>query len=199
MTTNNKRKICLHRRSSRSRGFTLVEMVTVVAVIFIVGAMALPHLQPLLVAQEANTAMDQVLDHLRYARETAIAQRRNVQVQFLGTNVMQLTRYEYNGSTTLLITLLLQNPIQYTTFPSLPDTPDGFGNANPIYFEGVATGPPVMLFQSDGTFVDSAGNLVNGTVFLGFPGNSGTARAVTILGATGRIRAYHASGSMWVQ
>lgn len=199
MSTAAKIKVGPHERSFCSQGFTLVEMVMVVLVIFIVAAMAILEFQPLLVAQQANTAMDQVMDQLRDARETAITQRRNVQVQFLGSNIMQLTRYEYNGSTTVLIRLLLQNPIQYTVFPSLPDTPDGFGNTSAIDFEGLASGPPVMLFQSDGTFVDNAGNLVNGTVFLGFPGNPGTARAITVLGATGRIRAYHASGSNWAQ
>jgi hypothetical protein len=38
---------------------------------------------------------------------------------------------------------------------------------------------------------------VNGTVFVGVPGLPYTARAVTILGATGRIRSYHWNGTTW--
>jgi prepilin-type N-terminal cleavage/methylation domain-containing protein len=180
-------------------GFTLVETVVVIALVLIVGAIAILQLQPLYAMEQANSAMDQVLGQMRYARETAIAQRRNIQVQFLNTNVVQLTRFEYNGAMTILSTLTLQAPVQFVVFPALPDTPDGFGNASAIYFEGLANGPPVMLFQSDGTFVDSAGNLVNGTVFLGVPGNQSTARAITILGATGRVRAYRAPSTGWVQ
>ena len=46
-------------------------------------------------------------------------------------------------------------------------------------------------------FVDGNGNPIDGTVFLGIPGLPGTARAVAVLGATGRIRQYHWDGNAW--
>jgi len=54
-----------------------------------------------------------------------------------------------------------------------------------------------MQFTTNGSFVDSGNTLVNGTVFLGIPGNQSTARAVTILGGTGRVREYHWDGAQW--
>jgi hypothetical protein len=54
-----------------------------------------------------------------------------------------------------------------------------------------------MKFTPSGTFIDAGNTLVNGTIFLGTPGNPMTARAVTILGATGRIRQYHWNGTTW--
>jgi hypothetical protein len=45
--------------------------------------------------------------------------------------------------------------------------------------------------------MDFNNNYVNGTVFLGLPGLKGTARAVTILGATGRVRPYYWDGTKW--
>jgi hypothetical protein len=72
------------------------------------------------------------LDQLRYARETAVAQRRNIQVQFVGINIITLTRFEIPSGATLLSTVPLQGWMQFTVFPALPDTPDGFGNASAI-------------------------------------------------------------------
>ena len=143
--------------------------------------------------------MDQVMGQLRSARGIAIAQRRNVQVQFVGTNVIQITRLNQPSGTTLLNTVPLQGLMQFFVFTTLPDTPDGFGNASAVYFEGLPGGPTMMLFQSDGTFVDNAGNVINGTVFLGVPTDITTARAVTVMGATGRIRAYRAPSQQWLQ
>ena len=84
----------------------------------------------------------------------------------------------------------------YTTFPGEPDTPDGYGNAGPIYFGGVNNGPAAgMIYQSDGTFAAATGIPINGTVFMGIADQPTTARAVTILGTTGRVRSYHISGT----
>jgi hypothetical protein len=54
-----------------------------------------------------------------------------------------------------------------------------------------------MKFSTTGAFIDGGNTLVNGTVFMGIPGRSSTARAISILGATGRVREYHWDGSQW--
>jgi hypothetical protein len=58
-----------------------------------------------------------------------------------------------------------------------------------------------MMFQSDGEFLDGATALpINGTVFLGIPGQQSTARAVTVLGTTGRVRGWKSNGAVaWYQ
>jgi hypothetical protein len=90
------------------------------------------------------------------------------------------------------------SPIQFCVC-SMPDTPDGFGNGGAIYFEGITNGPATgMWFQSDGELVDAATLLpINGTVFLGVSGQATAARAVTVLGTTGRVRAYRSTGVAW--
>ena len=85
----------------------------------------------------------------------------------------------------------------FTAAPAVPDTPMGFGNGAPIMFGGIAGGPPIMKFTTNGSFIDAGNTLVNGTVFLGIAGKPSTARAVTILGATGRVRQYHYDGTQW--
>ena len=72
---------------------------------------------------------------------------------------------------------------------------DSFGNAAAVDFRGASR----LFFLSDGTFVDLQGNPLNGSIFLGIPKHPETARAVTILGATGRVRAYRWTGSQWIQ
>jgi len=64
-----------------------------------------------------------------------------------------------------------------------------------VYFRGST----LLMFLSDGTFVDAQGNPLNGSVFLGLNNHPETARAVTVLGATGRVRGYRWTGSRWIQ
>jgi Tfp pilus assembly protein FimT len=180
----------------RNRGFTIVELLTVITIIMIVVAISIIKLQPVLQEQNANAAMAQVTTQLRIAREEAVAERRNVQVQFVGTNSIQLTEINTGvvgaGANQILSTTTLPSGAQFVVFSTLPDTPDAFGNAGAIEFESVVGGPNAgMMFQSDGTFADmGTGNPINGTVFVGLPGQAATARAVTVLGASGRIRQY---------
>jgi prepilin-type N-terminal cleavage/methylation domain-containing protein len=199
-------KLKARRTGENARGFSMVEMVVVIAIALVVMSIALIRVQPALLQIHANTAKDQVQSALRQARETAISDRRNVQVEFLTNppglssgNYVRLTRKGGGfGPDIVLLALPIQNSVVFTTFNGLPDTPDAYGNAAPIYFGGVANGPAAgMFYQSDGTFVTSTGVLINGTVFMGVPNQPSTARAVTILGATGRVRSYHISGTTW--
>jgi prepilin-type N-terminal cleavage/methylation domain-containing protein len=186
------------RERNSERGFSLIEMLIVIAIIMIIAAMAIVQLQPSLQRNRANAAMAQVKNSLRQGREAAISDRRTVQVQFftgapcnVGTACIVLTRLDPPANTpTIILTLPIQASVQFTQFPGEPDTPDAYGNGSPIYFGGVANGPPTMEFQSDGSFTDGNGNVIVGTVFLGIPNFPSSATAVTILGGTGRIHSY---------
>src|SRR6267378_315278 len=67
----------------------------------------------------------------------------------------------------------------------------------PVVENFMIGGPPIMKFSTTGAFIDGGNSLVNGTVFLGIPGKPSTARAISILGATGRVREYHWDGTQW--
>jgi Tfp pilus assembly protein FimT len=183
----------------------MVELLTVITMIMIVVAISIIKLQPILQEQGANAAIAQVVTQLRIAREEAVAERRDVQVQFIGTNSIQLTEINTNvvgaGANQVISTTTLTSGAQFVVFPTVPDTPDLFGNAGAIEFESVVGGPNAgMMFQSDGTFADmGTGNPINGTVFVGIPGIATTARAVTVLGASGRIRQYKGNPGGWLK
>jgi len=172
------------------RGFSTVELLVVIAVIGLMVAATVPQMQPLVQQLHANTATSQVLSQLRLARQTSIAQRRSIQVQFLGNNEIKFVRNEVPNGQTVVCDLFLDGNVQFLLVPSMPDTPDGYGNNNPVEFAGLGGGPNVMQFQSDGTFVDGNGNPINGTVFLGIPNFPSSARAITVLGTTGRVHSF---------
>jgi prepilin-type N-terminal cleavage/methylation domain-containing protein len=180
-------------------GFSLLEVSVVIALSFTLMAMATLQLRSLVPAMRANAAMNQVVSQLRIARELAIAQRRNVQILFPGANQIQLQRFERPVGVTLLPPVFFEGGAQFTVFPGLPDTPSGFGNAGALVFGGIVGGPTTMQFLSDGTFADGNGQPINGTIFVGVPNQPATARAVTVLGATGRFRPYSWKGSKWVE
>src|SRR6267143_1225751 len=181
------------------RGFSLLEILTAVAIISIVLAMAMLNYGSILPNFKANSAMDQLLYQLRSARERAIAHRREVQVQFIGTNQLQITEIWLVGTAPVDKPVSFEGGAQFIVFPSVPDIPApfNFGNTAPVYFEGLSGGPPIMKFSTTGAFIDGGNTLVNGTVFMGIPGRPSTARAISILGATGRVREYHWDGSQW--
>ena len=181
------------------RGFSLLEILTAVAVISVVLGMAMLNYGSILPNFKANSAMDQLLYQLRSARERAIAHRREVQVQFIGTNQLQITEIWPVGTAPVDKPVSFEGGAQFIVFPSVPDIPApfNFGNIAPVYFGGLSGGPPIMKFSTTGAFIDGGNTLVNGTVFMGIPGRSSTARAISILGATGRVREYHWDGTQW--
>jgi len=202
------------QRSARERGFSMIELCIVAVIFAIVSAIAILQYRPALRVADADTAMRQVLDQLRQAREYAVANRRYVQVTFPldANNNPEIQITQKNSITNaawadvVLSTVHIQTPPTYTVLPAgMPDTPDGFGKASAIEFNGAnagAGGAELIYFQSDGELVDSVTFLpVNGTVFLG--GGAGSTamppRAVTVVGTTGRVRGWKSTNTGWIQ
>jgi Tfp pilus assembly protein FimT len=182
------------RRQHEEAGFSMIEAVIVVCLMLVVSGFALLNVAAVLPGLGANSAMQQTVAQLRRGRELAIAQRRNIELKFLGTNQIQLLRYDVPTGTTVLSTVTLDGKNDFRLFSGIPDTPDAFGNASAVSFSG----PASWMFLSNGTLIDSDSNPVNGSIYLGQAGYSNTARAVTILGATGRVRNYTWTKNTWV-
>ena len=185
--------------SERPGGFSLLEALVAISIIMIVSGMAIMNFSSVIPNHKANSAMDQVLSQLRSARARAISHRSEVQVQFVGTNQLTISEIWLKGAPPPPTTVTFEGGATFMVFPGLPDIPApyNFGNTGPIFFGGGSTPPPIMKFTTNGSFINGGNALVNGTVFLGIPGNSRTARAVSILGATGRVRQYHWDGTQW--
>jgi prepilin-type N-terminal cleavage/methylation domain-containing protein len=182
-------------------GFSLLEILVVVAIMGTVAAMAIMVSPSFTQHARAESGIAQATDALRLARETAISQRRNVLMQFVGLTAIRTVRQDIGANgvvtgTTVLNTVEFENRVQFRLQPGVPNTPDGF----PVNGTATAFGAsPTRMFTSEGTFVDQQGDPLNGTLFLSVPGDPTSARAITIFGPTALIRAWRWNGQEWVE
>jgi prepilin-type N-terminal cleavage/methylation domain-containing protein len=176
----------------RESGFSLIEMLVVVGLVGIVSSVALVQMKTTMAVLDADAASSMVVSELAYARQVAVDQRRNVLVEFVGTNEVRVTRNETGGDTTVLDDIMLPSGYVFGLPGGIGDTPDGFGNAAAVSFNTGTSG----TFHGDGTFEDAANVLLNGTVFT-IGGGNGSARAITLSGSTGHIKQYWIQGTGW--
>src|SRR4051812_39843758 len=177
-------------------GFTLIEMMVVVTVGIILAAAAVPVSSNFISTSRADASAIAVLDALETARDRSVAERRNFEVAFVAPNHIVVRRDEVpSGIQTLISDTVMENGQQYVKYAGLADTPDHFGNASAVTIGG--TGP--WMFTSDGSFIDSNGDVANGTIFLGVPNQPATARAVTVYGVTGLMRSWKWRGTKWFE
>ena len=191
-----------HGRGLAQAGFTMIEILVVVGIIAIVALIAIPVSQQMITWARADSANEFTIRAIQAARDRAIAERRNIQVTFISPNKIRLERQEVDttGATTGLTTIsevILENGQIFTRFSGgANNTPDAFSyDSSATTFGGTAP----FMFTSDGTFIDSAGDVVNGTVFVGMPNQPMTARAVTVFGVSGLLRAWKWRGGNWVK
>jgi len=186
------------------RGFSLIEMMIVVALILIVTAFSIMTIRPALQQNDVTEGFNQTLMALRQARDTAVAQRQIYIVTLSNAVVPNSITITQASTGTVMNTYFLPTDVAFLALAGLPTsptafpkTPDGFGaGATAIDFDQAIAGgvKNVVYFYPDGSAQDAAGNINNGVVYLALTGNAGyinTTRAITLWGATGRLRAWH--------
>ena len=125
----------------------------------------------------------------RQARAFAVDNRCPYEVAFVDDDTVELSRVDPQG-TVLVASLDLPDGITFRVEPGLPtnrdSTPDGLGAAQAVDFNGETT----VFFQPDGSALDPSGDLSNGVVYFSWAGELDSCRAVTLFGATGRIKGW---------
>lgn len=179
---------------SSERGFSFMEIVVVVAIIGIMGALAAGVTMTSVNASKADSSTSALMNVIELARNQSTSQRRDFQVIFTAPNQIQVFRLDLPSGSTLIANRYLENGQTFTRFGGVPDTPDAFGHTGAIAFGST----PTIRFTTDGSLVDSSGDVLNGSVFLGVASEVGTARAITIFGATGLIHSWKWNGTVWV-
>lgn len=205
----------------RQRGFSLLEMMFTLAILLIVTSISFISLQPVLKQQHVTNAYNTTLSALRLARDNSVAQRTSYSVTFNTGAVPQSVTVApaFLGFAGALnpVTYTLPNDVNFDNEPGIPNnnllTPDRFGTgANAVDFgytgQGVGLGGQrVIYFCPDGSAQDAAGgagqctgNWNNGVVYIARRGELYSSRALSVWGATGRIRGWrliNAGGATW--
>ena len=190
------------RPSSAVSGFTLIELLVALAVVAIVGAIAVPQAISARRLIRFNGVTREITAQLRLTRQLAMSQRQVFRFRYDdATKQVQIIDNEEAGT---LANPLANNPaddVVYKTFrlaglgvtadeitygtPSGAPTslPDGTA-MTPLAVNGVE-----VIFQPDGSVVDANGMPVTRAMF--FYDNQmphDTAIAVTVMGAGGRVK-----------
>jgi prepilin-type N-terminal cleavage/methylation domain-containing protein len=194
------------RPSKTSRGFSLLEMMIVIGIgLTVAGFTAIAYV-PVMNAQHVINAYNDTLATLRRARDQASADMRIYVVTFTlpGTITVQQagpgnTTCQVPPTGPVLLTTVLPADISFYMEPGIPTsnstaptTPDALGTAGfAIDFDEPNTpGSTSVCFNPDGTASDTLGNINSGVAYLGRTGDVYSARAVSLEGATGRIRGW---------
>jgi len=182
-------------------GFTTLELVLSIAIIGVVCASGFVAYNNALPSIRADSGMQLLEASLRQARETSVDTRRSFTVTFQGTSelVGAATGVTCISSTTYpCFDYFLPEQMVYTLFTGLPDTPDGFGDTSAVNYNCPnGTLPCTITFQSDGSVLDGNNASNNGSIFIGVAGQTQTARAVTVLSSTGKIKGWRYNGTAW--
>ena len=219
-----------HRSSNRecgARGFSLLEMMIVICVLMIVGGIGFMALQPALKDAKVNQAFESAMMPLRVARQRAIAERKQYIVCYgiaappaaltpivPTAQSIQIFRWDVGtalSAATQVTAVTLPIDINFQVLPGLPNgpatVPDGFGSAvTAIDFDQNVAGGGIknqVMFMPDGSAHDVNGNLNSGIVYVARNGDLYSSRAITLYGATGRIRGWRllngGGGPKWFQ
>jgi len=179
---------------SRNAGYSLIEAIFVVALVTFGSSAALVQLQSSVKAIDADVASATVVSQMKYARQVAINSRYSVLVEFISPATIRLTQFGAGGSSTVISNVTLPTGITFGLASGLGDTPEGYGNASAVHFNGATSG----TFLADGVFVNNAGIVVSGTVFT-IGSGTGSARAVTLSGPNGRLKQYYVRNNAWTE
>ena len=194
------------RRKLPERGFSLLEMVTVMALIIVMASVSFISLIPALKQQRVTSAYNTTLSAMRLARDNAVAQRTSYKVTFTTTTSPYRSTIKveptlaFTGAQTTA-TYQLPTDVAFITQTGFPAAaPDNYGTgATAIDFGYTASnttgGSQVVYFCPDGSAQDDAtgsclGNADGGVVYIARSGDLLSSRAVSLWGTTGRIRGW---------
>lgn len=204
----------------KQRGFSMIEMLIVLAVVIILAGIGFITLVPMLNKEHVDTAYDKTLETLRIYRNLSITQSRNYIVTFApaagaAPATMTISWWPGGGpprpAAVQVNVVTLPPDVDFRIQAGLPNAanavPDGFGTGAAAvdldYTPAGGGAGATVVFMPDGSVQDLGGNPDSGVVYMSriVPDLYST-RAITVWGATGRIRGWrlvNAGGPTWVQ
>ena len=190
----------LTRIREATDGFSLIELMVVAAIAAVLVGIAIPVTDQFVRTMRADSSVSAATNAIDIAHDRAVSERRNYVLTFVNPNRIRLGRQEIDAagnvtSTTQVEEFILEGGQTFLKFTGIPDTPDAFGASSATTF----TGTQPVMFTSDGSLVDSNGDIVNGSIYFGVAGQPLTQRAVTIFGVTGLTHNWKWRGAQWME
>jgi Tfp pilus assembly protein FimT len=213
-------------RGPRARGFSLIEMMIVVALTIVVSVISVVSFTPLVNSQRLTNAYNTTLAAMRQARDNAVSQRTSYSVTFTNSVTPNTITVAWappsgvnswpNGAVPAAVTYQYPTTVLFAIPPtnSTP-APDNYGSGgNAIDFGYTSNGNTggttqnVVYFCPDGSAqitntCSGAGNWDGGVVYLMRTGDVGSYRAVSLWGGTGRIHGWrlyaNTGGYQWIR
>ena len=174
----------------------------VLPIALIVSTFAVVQIRSIQRNLRAEAAYQTVIMQLRRARQEAIDRRRVHRVSFAAPRTIIIDRLnsaaDLPASTLVQISsLTLPADIQYQLAEvAAPTTLDNIQLTEALNFST----DDLIWFQPDGSALDTSGRIRSGSICFARPNDPPSTRAITLLGATGRIKGWrlvNQSGS-WV-
>jgi prepilin-type N-terminal cleavage/methylation domain-containing protein len=201
----------------KQRGFSLLELLITIALGLTIAGITFIAMRPLYNRSHVDNAYDTTLMVLRSTRHLAITQSHQYYVTFnpggQPAGTIQVTWQPAAVAGVLPPVQVVNNytipsDISFAVAAGFPAaSPDNFGTGvTAIDFgQGLGAGSlNYVCFMPDGSSRDSLGNYNSGVVYMTRPlDNMYASRAVTVWGATGRIRGWRlnqqAGAPIWLQ
>ncbi len=164
-----------------------MEILMVAGLVAVVGAFSMIIIGPALEARNVEMAVRTVSTQMRRARQFSVDARRRTRVTFTtpGTFIVdEQAPVSQGGAWTQVSSMNLPGDMELEIDGSVSNGPEGFATSQVADFSGASQ----IFFLPDGSAVTSAGIISNGVVYVAQPSKVETARAVTLFGATGRIK-----------
>jgi type II secretion system protein H len=159
---------------SKNSGFTLVELLIVIALVGIVAAVAVPNFLTFLPNYRLKSAGQDLFSHLQKAKLAAVQHNRVAAVRFDGSGYALFLDLDedfvQDAGETVLASVI---------WSSYPDV-----SAGAVTFDS-STGQPTVGFAPDGIPVDAGGGLAGGSATLA---NTAGKSLVVTISAAGGIR-----------
>lgn len=191
----------MRQRLAGERGFSMLEVMIIAGIISILAGVALGVSSTIVRMVRGESGVQQLDAFLKRHREAAIARRRDVEIRFIAPNQVQSAERSVPANpgdpivATILETLTFEGGIEYQLIEGVPDTPNGFGNATPVSLQGA----DVVMFSSEGAFINVPGDPINATISLGIDGDPLSATAVTIMGVAATVERWRWDGAAWTK
>ena len=179
------------------QGFTFIELLVALGVLAVISGFSMMLVGPLLKARQVEVAVRTVSLQMSRARQFSVDSRRLTRVTFIAPRtitVEQRTPASQGGIWIWVTQADLPAEMEFGVSAGVSSGPEGFGTSSAVDFSSASQ----VFFSPDGSAVATSGQISNGVVYVSRPQEVDTTRAVTLFGATGRIKRWryiHEEGS----